>query len=305
MIISWSDNGTRSYSYELSRASRWEKQAGCAGAQRNADFMLEKSGNGAGKEELRSRRRLSDNAKKLPKERERNEEKEATRWRRMRDGKWERMRRWKVYGSERGKVKFCEKKEDAWWYGSCRTRNVVNRGRRNGSSGGTLYLLLALCVTRSLFIFWEWRGTVWHVAGRKDVRGTKGGYVSVPFGSLWIPSPASLRKTGRFASIEAAESRSQAAAARTYKCHIIIPDNERSWSGGGLSSFLRCASRAIYRVSVHSFIHSSVWGQGNACLDEERRVCGYRARKARSPSRWMTSACFRTNDLSESRVSVT
>jgi len=174
MIISWSDNGTRSYSYELSRASRWEKQAGCAGAQRNADFMLEKSGNGAGKEELRSRRRLSDNAKKLPKERERNEEKEATRWRRMRDGKWERMRRWKVYGSERGKVKFCEKKEDAWWYGSCRTRNVVNRGRRNGSSGGTLYLLLALCVTRSLFIFWEWRGTLTCRRSQRRQRNKRG-----------------------------------------------------------------------------------------------------------------------------------
>lgn len=54
-----------------------EKSRLGAGAQRNADFTLEKSGNGAGKEELRSRRRLSDNAKKLPKERERDEEKEA------------------------------------------------------------------------------------------------------------------------------------------------------------------------------------------------------------------------------------
>lgn len=59
MIISWSDNGTRSYSYELSRASRWETRAGRGCARHGADFTLEKSGNGAGKEELRSRRRLS------------------------------------------------------------------------------------------------------------------------------------------------------------------------------------------------------------------------------------------------------
>lgn len=45
-----------------------EKSGLGAGARRSADFTLEKSGNGAGKEELRSRRRLSDNAKKLPKE---------------------------------------------------------------------------------------------------------------------------------------------------------------------------------------------------------------------------------------------
>lgn len=103
MIISWSDNGTRSYSYELSGASRWEKRTG---ARRSADFTLEKSGNGAGKEELRSRRRLSNNAKKLPKERERDEEKEATR----RGGEWktesEKAREDEKYGSERGKVKF-------------------------------------------------------------------------------------------------------------------------------------------------------------------------------------------------------
>lgn len=52
-----------------------EKSGLGVGAQHSADFTLEKSGNGAGKEELRSRRRLSDNAKKLPKERERGNEK--------------------------------------------------------------------------------------------------------------------------------------------------------------------------------------------------------------------------------------
>lgn len=67
-----------------------EKSGLSAGARRNADFTLEKSGNGAGKEELRSRRRLSDNAKKLSKERGRDEEKEernATRRRGMKDEK--------------------------------------------------------------------------------------------------------------------------------------------------------------------------------------------------------------------------
>lgn len=35
------------------------RNAGALWARRGADFTLEKSGNGAGKEELRSRRRLS------------------------------------------------------------------------------------------------------------------------------------------------------------------------------------------------------------------------------------------------------
>jgi len=64
-----------------------EKSGLSTGARCSDDFTLEKSGNGAGKEELRSRRRLSDNAKKLPKERERNEEKETAQRKGMKDGK--------------------------------------------------------------------------------------------------------------------------------------------------------------------------------------------------------------------------
>lgn len=75
-----------------------EKSGLGAGTRRSADFTLENSGNGAGKEELRSRRRLSDNAKKLAEERERNDTKEGNERQKVR--KDEKMKS----GSERGIV---------------------------------------------------------------------------------------------------------------------------------------------------------------------------------------------------------
>jgi hypothetical protein len=140
-------------------------------------------------------------------------------------------------------------------------------------------------------------GIVWHVAGRKDVEGQKG-YVSA-FPPNYPPHsvppeilPACFTIRPIRVSIETAEARSQAAAARTYKCHIIIrPDNERSWSDGGLSSFLYCASR-FTGCSFVRRLYKEVRVSSND-------VCDYRDRAEQMDD---GNACFKVNDLLESKT---
>lgn len=118
---------------------------------------------------------------------------------------------------------------------------------------------------------------VWHVVGRKDVAGQKG-YASLCAPWISVPSLCSAiqpirvywnghRSDGRKLPLVASH-------VRISTISLCGGDNKRLWSGGGLSSFLYCASRFTGCRCVCPFIQR----RGSACL-ETSSVHGYRARK--------------------------
>lgn len=153
--------------YESSRGGRW----GGEGCSSGADFTLENSGNGAGKEELRSRGGLLSTFPRWRREEERDSNK---------NGSWPNVARKTARGRNvEGGVKRKRRGE----IGGNRGDAKREKERRRKRCGGTKVpegsragdIILALSSALCLYSQDRERGrAVWHVAGCKDVKGQKG-----------------------------------------------------------------------------------------------------------------------------------